>query len=153
MPIVCETTFRKRGCRESSFAQRRFCVSVSFYMVSDWLFRMWWLSDCRLCWSMWLLWLWLFVAASILVSCWRWTVESHCLLPSEVEFVEPPLFWGLNRPSRQSHIKRLCPCLLSWFSVLFPCFCILSCTGTDFVHWLPIRWGFIRGLPCMRLPM
>ena len=23
------------GCRESSFAQRRFCVSVSFYMVSD----------------------------------------------------------------------------------------------------------------------
>ena len=38
---------------------------------------------------------------------------SHYLLPSEVEFVEPPPFWGLNRPSRQSHIKRLCPCLLS----------------------------------------
>lgn len=33
--IVCEITFRKRGCRESSFARRRFCVSVSFYMVSD----------------------------------------------------------------------------------------------------------------------
>ena len=33
--LYAETTFRKRGCRESSFARRRFCVSVSFYMVSD----------------------------------------------------------------------------------------------------------------------